>query len=321
MEEKNSQEVNLLDLIKMFNNWLKNVGKSILKLFNYLFKTSYKDKYSILVILIISIIIGQYYARPSNRQYYAEAMAYLFGPDAQTVKEVAKQLENVNSQNKLTSLSTKLSLPDSITKNIVSINSYYVIDHLNDNTPDKVDFKNSHPLDDTLNVRMRNRIYFRIITKNIDQIPQVQKALLNFFNSNPIISLQCEGKKMELKEKIAISEKEIQRLDSLAKMTYFKEPEKQLSWSNEKLIIGDQRKQLFYSDLLYLHDVKAECEAALLTYKQPIEFPSGLVVNPNPINGKMKYGLLSILIGLGIGILVALLNDQLKNTIKMNKIS
>ena len=204
MEEKSSKEVNLLDLIKMFNNWLKNVGKSILKLFNYLFKTSYKDKYSILVILIISIIIGQYYARPSNRQYYAEAMAYLFGPDAQTVKEITKQLENVNSRNKSTSLSTKLSLPDSITKNIVSITSYYVIDYLNDSTPDMVDFKNSHPLDDTLNVKMRNRIYFRIITKNIDQIPQVQKALLNFFNSNPIISLQCEAKKMELKDSIGL---------------------------------------------------------------------------------------------------------------------
>ncbi len=139
------------------------------------------------------------------------------------MKEIARQLEESRADNQYTSLSSKLSLPDSIAKNIVSFNSFYVIDYLNDSTPDMVDFANNHSLEDTLNVRMKDKIYFRLITRNISQVPQVEKAILNFFNSQPTVRLLYTAKQKELAGKIDLTSAEMQRLDSLAKISYFKD--------------------------------------------------------------------------------------------------
>lgn len=319
MDEKNTKEINLLDLIKMFNAWVVKVSKSFINFILYLLKAGYRKKYLTLTLIVLCFAIGEYMARPSNRQYSAEAMASLYGVDAFTMKEIAGQLEQSRADNQYSSLSTKLLLPDSIAKNIVSFNSFYVIDYLNDSTPDMVDFANNHSLEDTLNVRMKDKIYFRLITRNISQVPQVEKAILNFFNSQPIVQLKYTAQRNELKGKIDISVAEMQRLDSLAKISYFKDTEKQLKWSKDRLIVGEQQKQLFYGDMLFLQKVKSEAESELLTSKQPIVLPSGFVVNPFPMNGRLKYGIYGVLIGLALGLTLAACLEQLQKVIQFFK--
>ena len=319
MDEKNTKEINLLDLIKMFNAWVVKVGKSFINFILYLLKAGYRKKYLTLTLIVLCFAIGEYMARPSNRQYAADAMASLYGVDAFTMKEIAKQLEQSRANNQYTSLGTKLLLPDSIAKNIVSFNSYFVIDYLNNSTPDMVDFANNHSLEDTLNVRMKDKIYFRLVTRNISQVPQVEKAILNFFNSQPTVRLLYTARQNELKGKIDLSSAEMQRLDSLAKISYFKDNDQQLKWSKDRLIVGEQQKQLFYGDMLLLQKVKAEAESELLTYKQPVELPSGFVVNPFPMNGRLKYGVYGILIGLGLGLALAVCLEQLQKVIQFFK--
>jgi hypothetical protein len=319
MEEKNTKEINLLDLIKMFSAWVVKASKSFINFILYLLKAGYRKKYLTLTLIVLCFAIGEYMARPSNRQYSVGAMASLHGVDAFTMKEIARQLEQSRADNQYTSLSSKLSLPDSIAKNIVSFNSYYVIDYLNDSTPDMVDFANNHSLEDTLNVRMKDKIYFRLITRNISQVPQVEKAILNFFNSQPIVQLKYTARINELRGKIDISAAEMQRLDSLAKITYFKDTEKQLKWSKDRLIVGEQQKQLFYGEMLFLQGVRSKAESELMTYKQPVEFPSGFVINPFPMNGKIKYGIYGILIGLGLGLVFAACIEQLQKVIRFFK--
>lgn len=136
--------------------------------------------------------------------------------------EVCRLLENSSSVNRLISLSTKLSLPDSVANNIVSIQSFYVIDFMN-SVVDVVDFDNNHSLTDTTNVRMKDRVYFQIKTKSIDQLPQVQAALLKFFDNNVMMKVQFESKRNELQQQVQICNRELTRIDSLAKVSYFKE--------------------------------------------------------------------------------------------------
>lgn len=305
MEENTTKEINLLQLLTLFFNWIKNIVANLLMFLGYLIRLCYRRKITVIIVLVISIIVGQYFARKSNRIYKAEAMAMLYGSDASTVKEVCRQLENSLSTYKLTSLATKLSLPDSVTKNIVEIQSFYVIDYLKDKTPDIIDFKNNHSLTDTLNVPMKDRIYLRIKTKNINQIPQFQAALLNYFNTNNLIEDQFVNMKNEYLEQIRICDTELQRVDSLAKVSYFKDNEKQMRFENDKLLVGDQRKQLFYGELLDLQKIKSKAQTKLIDFKQPVDLPTGFVVNPTPLNGRVTYGLYSLLIGFILAVVIA----------------
>jgi len=298
MEENNSKEINLLQLISLFLDWISNLVKSVFNFLGHIIKLIYRHRLIVIIVILFCIICGQYMARPSARSYKAEAMAMLYGSDAQTTREVCKQLENTLSSNNLISLATKLSLPDSVAKDILEFRSFYVIDYMKDNVADVIDFKNNHSLTDTLNIRMPNKIYLRLITRNINQVAQIQVALLSYFNNNETMKSKFEAKRNVFAQSILICDREMLRIDSLAKVTYFKDYDKQLKFDNNTLLIGKQDKQLFYLDLLKLQEIKSNAEVELADYKQPMELPSGFVVNPNPLNGRIRYGILSILIDL-----------------------
>jgi len=312
MEENNSKEINLLQLIGAAVDWFVKVGKSVLNLIGDLIRLSYRYKIVIGVVLLLNIVYGQYLARPSERIYNAEAMAMLYGSEAQTVKEISKQLENTLASNDLISFAAKLSLPDSIAKNIVGFQTFYVIDYLKDKVADKVDFANNHSLTDTLNLKMKDRLYFQVRIKKIAQLPVVQAALLRYFNSNSAMKTEFDIRKAELVNRIQICNIESQRIDSLAKISYFKNVDQQMSFDNNKLLVGDQKKQLFYDELLRLNDIRSYSEFRLADFKQPVDLPSDFVVNPKPINGRGKYGMYSVIIGYALGLLIVILLDNLK---------
>jgi len=312
MEDNNPKEINLLQLINSFVNWLVKLGKNFLILIGQIVKLSYKYKIVTAIILVLCIVYGQYKSRPSERIYKAEAMAMLYGAESQTVKEVSKQLENTLSTNNLISFATKLSLPDSVAQNIVGFQSFYVIDYLKDKVADKVDFDNSHSLTDTLNIKMKDQLYFQVKLKKISQLPQIQTALLNYFNNNPVMKTEFTSKKDALIQRVQICDNESHRIDSLAKISYFKNIDQQLKFENNKLLLGEQQKQLFYWNILDLNDIRLKAEMKLANFKQPVDLPSGFVVNPIPINSSFKYGVYSILIGYVISILIVVLIDNFK---------
>ncbi|MDD3322848.1 MAG: hypothetical protein PHS59_15525 [Paludibacter sp.] len=316
MEEKNSKEINLLQLITLLLDWLKKVFIGFVNILGSILKLSYRQFIVLIIVVGVSVVIGQYLARKSARVYKAEAMAMIYGSDAQTVIEISKQLENSSPLNPLTTLGTKLSLPDSVAKNIVEFHTYYVIDYMKDSVADIVDFKNNHSLTDTTNIRMKDRVYFRILTKNIAQVPLVQEALLNHLNNNKVLKDGFENKRNEYSQKIIICDIELKRIDSLAKVSYFKENDKQLRFDKNKLIVGEQQKQLFWGELLRLQELKSIAQEKLSEFKQPINLPSDFVVIPIPINGRIKYGIYSLLIGYILSLLIAVILENYKKVFK-----
>lgn len=310
MEENNTREINLLQLISLFLKWLKKVITATFNFLGNLTQLGFRHKLVVGLSLVVCLCYFLYLSRPSVQIFKAEAMAMLYGSETQTVKEVSKQLENSVSSNNLYSLAAKLSLPDSVAKSIVGIQSFFVIDYLKDGVPDMVDYKNTHSLTDTVSSRMKDRFYLQVKTTNIKQIPKIQAAILNYFNNNPVMKRQFILKKNELKQYINICDVESRRIDSLAKVSYFKDIDKQVKFENNKLLVGDQKKQLFYDDLFKLHDIKTYTESKLADYNNPMELPSGLVVYAQPENGRMKYGLFGLLSGLFIGLILSALLES-----------
>ena len=160
-------------------------------------------------------------------------------------------------------------------------------------------------------MKMRDRVYFRLKVKNINQVPVIQKAIVNYFNSNTLIQTHFQNGRKQISDQINISKKELLRIDSLAKINYFKDNNEQLRFDKNKLVVGEQQKQLFYGDLLKLQELLSGAESTLINFKQPLEIPSGFAVNPTPLNGPMKYSLYGLFIGLIISLIITGLLENL----------
>ena len=301
----NEKEINLLELISLFLNWVKNVFISTFKLAGRLLQLLFRHLVITSIITITCFAVSLYLTRPAAKVYKAEALALLFGSDAQTVREISRQLENAGPENSFASFASKLSLPDSVAKNIVGFHSYTIIGFVRDNSAVKVDYTDNYPQKDTMYMKMRDRVSMQLLVKNINQVPQIQKAILNYFNNNELLKTHLENNKNQMIEDIRISEIEIKRVDSLAKVTYFRDNNQQIRLDKNKLLFGEQQKQLFYNDLLRLQDIISSSKSGLANSKQPIEFPSGFAVDPKPVNGVIRYSVLGIIWGLLISMAIA----------------
>lgn len=317
MEEKNTtKEINLLQLLNVLFAWLSNVTKKFFNFLGLLLQLMVKHWMLVLIVYAVVISAGLFLSRTSAAKYKAGAVMLLYGSDLSTAKEVCRQIQNSISTNQTYSLSHKLGIPDSVAQNIIGIENFNIIDYLKNKTPDAIDFKRTHSLTDTLNLVMTDRMYLQVITKNISQLPVVQDALLKYFNDNQMMQQNFLSEKLNLEDRVASCDKELNRLDSLAKVTYFKDANKNVSFENNRLVVGEQRKQLFYDDVLRLQDVKFNTKKLLVEFKQPAVFPSGLVLTPTPINNRTVYGLYSIIIATLIALVLVCIIENFKKISK-----
>ena len=308
MEDKKQHEINLLDVIQIVFRGIGKFCLNILHLAGNTLRLLWRHKILTCILLVTFVALGYYAGRPANRIFRAEAMAIINGSLAHTVMDASRRLANASHLSDFTTLSAKLDLPDSIAKNIVGISSYFVIDFLNDSTPDMVDFRGSHSWTDTLNVRMPNRLYFRVLTRNVSQIPVFEQAFLNYFNTNTRILSEFNVGKNSLQRRISMYDREINRLDSMANISYFQFPQQQAEFRWNTLLVGRQEIQFVYEDLIFLYDQKRRAELELANFTAPVVLPTGFIVNPRPERGRIRsmanYGIAGLFIAIGLSLLV-----------------
>ena len=316
MEEKNTKEVNLLDIMSVIWNWIVKVVMFVISLAGKTLQLLFRHKILTIILLLLAFAVSQYFSRPSNRKYNVDAMAVLYGVQAKTVMQVGSQLTASSPRFEETSLSRKLGISDSVSKKIAGINFFNVIDFKSDSVPDRVDFNNKHPLSDTLNVRMRDHVYIRLKTIGTKHAAEVGDAVLKYINSNPTVQTEFESWKNQLRQSIVIAGLESKRLDSLARIKYFQDAKPNIRLDNNNLLIGNQYTQLFYGDMLYMQRIISESEAKLAEAETPLVIPSGFIINPQATNGRVKNGIEGLLIGLVLSVIAAFVIENFKNWIK-----
>ena len=321
MEQKDSKEINLLELLALFTNWLKKIAINVLVFFGNVLKLLFRHKITVIVIVVICIAVGEYFARPSEKVYKAEAEAELFGVEASEVKELLKPFESPSVGGAVGPYGTLRHLPDSVASNVQQIQAYYYIDYLRfDNIPDYIDYSDRLYVKDTANIRMKDITQLRVVTKKPSQVPQVQAALLNFLNTNKSVVAKYNVETDMFKEKIRISQKELNRIDSMAKLVYFKNINQQVGFENNKLIVGEERKQMFYGELLDLQSIISKSRLALNAHPQPVTLTTGnFVVDPKPLNGYFRYGVIGMIVGFVFSILIAFVIENFTKFLKFLK--
>jgi len=321
MEQKDTKEINLLELLALFTNWLKKITINVLVFFGNVLKLLFRHKITVIVVVVICVALGEYLARPSEKVYKAEAEAELFGVEASGVKELLKPFEKPSNGGVSDPFRLLLHLPDSVASNLQQISAYYYIDYLRfDNIPDYIDYSDRLYVKDTANIRMKGIVQLRVVTKKTYQVPQVQAALLNFLNTNKSVLAKYNVEIDMFKEKIRISQKELSRIDSMAKLVYFKNVNQQVGFENNKLIVGEEKKQMFYTEMLDLQSIISQSQIAISSHPEPVTLATGnFVVDPKPLNGYFRYGVIGMIVGFMFSIVIAFVIENFTKFLKFLK--
>ncbi len=306
-------ELNLWDLIVLFFKSIKKYCIYFITAIGKMLQLTFRRIIVVSIITLLGFAAGLYLSRPSARFYEAGAMAWLNGPTSQMVKQVNRQLETAFPKNyaESLSLSSLLGIPDSVALNIRKIESFHVVDFQNDSTPDMIDFKNNHSMEDTLNVISPNYLYFRLQTKKVEQLPIFEKAFLNYLNSNTNIQQLYANYKINQERTQQIHETELQRLDSLEQLTYL-QPQEHLKAQlyQSQFLIGEQRTQILFEDIQAVLQTQQRYIPYHALCTAPVVLLDHFAANPTAVNNRPRMCILGICIGYIVGLLIALCIEQ-----------
>lgn len=319
MEKENTKEINLLDLILIFFNWIKKLFINIFKIFGKTIQLNFKYIYIGIILLVISISVALFFSSSKRKIYKAETTVLLHGPSVNSLKMILEPLEKASNFDEKTSLSTILSISDDAAKSVYKIEDYYIIDFGGDSIPDMIDYKKKHNMKDTLDVLMYDRLQLAVFSRDISTIDIVEESILNYLNSHPTLVNINSVKHAELLGKLHSIEKEIERIDSMASITYFEKNDPRISFEGNRLLVGNLTKQIFSKHLMELHDYKMELEVELIDYEKPVSFLNNLVVNPVAINNRIKLLVFALIAAYLSSTLICLIIDSRKKIFKYLK--
>ena len=257
-----AEEVDIITLVKKTFDVIGGFFSSAGKHFLYFVRFSYQNFKLLAVFLFIGVAAGAFYSQ-YFKVHKAETFLRLNVSNASTFSDLAKTLDaKVISEQ---SLSEKLNLPDSIVDAIVSIKPHFIIDYLNNGTPDFYDEKDDFKELDTLNIKMQDRLGITVKTEHLYYFPQIQNGLSYFFNTNPAFKEEKETRQSQLRQSIEYVNNEVIRLEKLSEMEYATEPKKMsLTVDSTALLLGEKPRQLYYSDITKLLRQKDSLEKVLI---------------------------------------------------------
>ena len=315
-----TKDTTLWDLIKSTCRWLGRVCVDFGHFLAKQIKISFRKWYIVFPITIIGIVLGLWYSRVDNRKYKAEGMAAIHGPMAAEIKEVVRPISMALSprvQPEL-SLSEILDCSPECTMGISRLRTIYVVDYQNNITPDLIDYKDKHQLEDTLNLISNNYIVFELYTKNLANLRNFESALANYVNTNAIMQTKYHYHHSMLEDELDICNRQLNYLDSLSKVLYFNFPQADqvdLKYDPKKagsLIVGKRSVELLHDEILSLNQHKKGVEADLASCTEPLVFISHISPMPKAVNNRIKCLIISFLFGWVAGLCCAWLFEDRK---------
>ena len=314
---KEEREMNFFDLCRVCFNGIGRGITACIQFAGTLIRLTYRQWWVVLIVLVLVLTCVNIYTRKDNRIYKIDAVAILNGPTTELTQEKIKRLSfpvhpKINAQQNLVEL---LGLPWEEVKHISHLQTFRVIDCLHDSVADYIDYdRKSSPLD-TVCVQMPNRLCIQYRTTTPQNAALIEKALLNYLNSDEAMQAAFQTKKLILGREVEFAKNQVEKLDSLTSAFYFEQGtgmQAQGARSKEGIVLGRREIKLFpgeihgefrrYQKLAYL---QAFCTA-------PVVLEDHFAVHPAPVNGRIKWNVLGLVIGWLLGRLIAALVENRK---------
>lgn len=314
---KEEREMNFFDLCRVCFNGIGRGITACIQFAGTLIRLTYRQWWVVLIVLVLVLTCVNIYTRKDNRIYKIDAVAILNGPTTELTQEKIKRLSfpvhpKINAQQNLVEL---LGLPWEEVKHISHLQTFRVIDCLHDSVADYIDYdRKSSPLD-TVCVQMPNRLCIQYRTTTPQNAALIEKALLNYLNSDEAMQAAFQTKKLILGREVEFAKNQVEKLDSLTSAFYFEQGtgmQAQGARSKEGIVLGRREIKLFpgaihgefrrYQKLAYL---QAFCTA-------PVVLEDHFAVHPAPVNGRIKWNVIGLVIGWLLGCLIAALVENRK---------
>lgn len=283
-----------IDLMEVFRRMGASIGRSFRKLGRasmitlvFLIRNWIPLLSSLIAGLILSFLL-----RTTSAGFYTSDMTLKAnGASASEMITYINRLHNFCTDNNKEALGAALSLDKGQADEVLDIQAFWIIDQNNDHIPDFVDFRNSHSVYDTINVRMNDRFEIRIKINSTMDLGKIRDGIISFLNSD---SLFREKNSLRLIQNRELSERisaDISLLDSLQKIKYFEETKaRQPQNGGQMIFLQEQKTQLIYSDIQDLYVKKQTLESERVLYNDLVTVLSDLSLPARRENNTVYYG-------------------------------
>ncbi len=299
------REMNFFELCVACGRLIGKACKKCWLLLGRMVQTTFQLWWIVMPIIILFVLAGLYYSRQENLNYRVNAVALLNGPTIQQFEQSFAPLF----------LGQQISSDDTIARYMQDEKAtcfalYRVVDCKNDGIADYVDFKGNSSPTDTTKVQMHDRIAIQFCVKerNINQLPEIEKALLDYLNANSIMQQSYAAYIPNLKNEVAFNHSQAVKLDSLTSQYYFNSNlgSKTLNASGDGVaFVGDWKIKLFLNEIYkqQAHLQRGDYRLQLAT--APVVLENHFAVDPKPVNGRNKCVVVCFLLGWIIGCALA----------------
>lgn len=311
-------EIDLRDLFnrlgKTLSKWFKAVAEALVHTIVFLLKS--------LIPLIISVLIGagiSYALKWSTKPVYSSEITLRSNviPVEQMISSL-NQLTILLKEKNYNGVATLLSISPEKAKIIRKIEAFWIIDRNNDTIPDFVDYKKSHNVYDSLNVRMKDRFAVRVELQEPGEIPQMKDFIFSYVNHNPVFGQQNELRLKMIDELYARLNYDIEQLDSLQKVKYFEEtrnikPEE----GGQIIFLQDYTTQLLYPDIYNLFRRKQELDQEKYLYNEILSVITDFHQPLKRNNGGWYYGKIVIPLCFGLMLIWLIIKKNRKKLLEV----
>ena len=300
--KNNGSEIDLLGLFSIFWGGIIKFFRSILDTFLFLFVFGIKHIHWLIGIVLIGALTGYLMYKTSNRVYSSELIAQPNGFSsidmATYINDIHRMCENSN----YTGIADAFDIPEEDAKQIKDIIAVHFIDINGDNIADHVDYKQKYDPSDTTTSIILNRILIQAKVLDSDKFSEIKEGLLKYIEKNPYLVTVNNLRRKELETLIAQTNAEIDKLDSLQNVEYYRNTEDEaLSREGQIIFMNERVTQLYYRDKVSLLNARLNHEKDLELATSPITIIKDfalLEVEDNPLSGYIiKFGFLFGVVG------------------------
>lgn len=299
------RELNFFELCVACAKAIGRGCKALWRIFCQMLRHTFQYWWIVFPCLVLAIGAGYYYSRYDNLNYRVNAVAMLNGPTIAQFQQAFSPL--ASGQNILAGENIGEYI---YTGKATGFATYRVIDCLNDGVADYIDFDDKSSPTDTTRVQMQDRIclQFNIKSIHMGMLPEIEKAVLNFLNTNPALQKSYEAYLPNLRNEVTFNHTQALKLDSLTSQYYFHnnfEGKKMSNVGEGVAFVGDWKVRLFLDDIYeqQAHLQRGDYRMQLATAPVVLEMP--FTAASAPTNARPKCLVLCFLVGWIMGCLLA----------------
>ena len=265
-------------------------------------------RYWWIVLPVLGMFIGwgYYKTRYENTVYKVNAVVLLNGASIQQFEQAYAPLRTgllLDENDAITPFIHK--------KIATNFDTYRVVDAKHDGIADYIDFKGNSSPTDTTRVQMTDRLclQFRVKSKNLSAVPEIEKAVLELLNNNEAMQASFAAYRANLDQEVAFNHAQAVNLEKMAER-YCTEASLQRSAlkhePREQVLTAESKVDLsFYEDI---YDQQAHMQQ--VDYRQqlataPVTLENHFGVDPKPLNARRQQLPKYILMGWILGCLIA----------------